>query len=155
MNIHWQLIGKIIKFGNFLLSMKGHNKKPVTVMLSKVFLVFVYDYFFKIICCLSMDPMHLLNLGSYSLIEPDGSLRTVIYTADPLNGFNAIVEKTPLVHRSVGVPVAPVAHALPAPVLPAPAAFPAPAFAAPALPASPFPVPFGSRVVGAPVTRVF
>lgn len=88
------------------------------------------------------------NLGSYSLVEPDGSVRTVIYTADPLNGFNAIVEKTPLVHRSVGVPVA---HALPAPVLPAPAAFPAPAFAAPA---SPFPVPFASRVVS-PVTRVF
>lgn len=88
------------------------------------------------------------------MIEPDGSVRTVIYTADPLNGFNAIVEKTPLVHRSVGVPVAgPVAHALPAlpaaPVLPAHAAFPAPV-----LPASPFPVPFASRIVN-PVTRVF
>lgn len=87
-----------------------------------------------------------MHLGSYSLIEPDGSVRTVIYTADPLNGFNAIVEKTPLVHKSIGVPVA---HALPAPAFPAPAAaFPAP------FPASPFPVPFASRIVS-PATRVF
>lgn len=45
-------------------------------------------------------------LGSYSLVEPDGSIRTVIYTADPVNGFNAIVEKTPLVHAKAAVPVA-------------------------------------------------
>lgn len=31
--------------------------------------------------------------GSYSLIEPDGSRRTVNYYADPVNGFNAVVEK--------------------------------------------------------------
>lgn len=31
--------------------------------------------------------------GSYSLIEPDGSRRTVNYYADPVNGFNAIVQK--------------------------------------------------------------
>lgn len=31
--------------------------------------------------------------GSYSLIEPDGSRRIVKYYADPVNGFNAIVEK--------------------------------------------------------------
>lgn len=29
----------------------------------------------------------------YSLIEPDGSRRTVDYTADPVNGFNAVVTK--------------------------------------------------------------
>lgn len=33
--------------------------------------------------------------GEYSLVEPDGSVRTVHYTADPVNGFNALVEKTP------------------------------------------------------------
>lgn len=44
--------------------------------------------------------------GSYSLVEPDGSVRTVIYTADPINGFNAIVEKTPLVHAHAHAPVA-------------------------------------------------
>ncbi|XP_014244929.1 larval cuticle protein A1A-like [Cimex lectularius] len=31
--------------------------------------------------------------GSYSLVEPDGSRRTVDYTADPVNGFNAVVRK--------------------------------------------------------------
>nr|XP_018910410.1 PREDICTED: larval cuticle protein A2B-like [Bemisia tabaci] len=33
--------------------------------------------------------------GSYSLVEPDGTLRTVNYAADPVNGFNAVVERSP------------------------------------------------------------
>ncbi|XP_025835180.1 cuticle protein 7-like, partial [Agrilus planipennis] len=42
--------------------------------------------------------------GQYSLVEPDGSIRTVDYTADPVHGFNAVVSKTaPSIH-----PVAPV-----------------------------------------------
>ncbi|XP_021929254.1 cuticle protein 19-like isoform X2 [Zootermopsis nevadensis] len=40
--------------------------------------------------------------GSYSLVEPDGTIRTVDYTADDHNGFNAVV------HR-VGHAVHPVA----------------------------------------------
>src|SRR5262249_48351195 len=32
-------------------------------------------------------------VGSYSLAEPDGTVRKVSYTADKVNGFNAIVEK--------------------------------------------------------------
>lgn len=32
--------------------------------------------------------------GQYSLVEPDGSVRTVDYTADDHNGFNAIVSKS-------------------------------------------------------------
>ena len=36
--------------------------------------------------------------GQYSLVEPDGSVRTVQYTADPVNGFNAVVSKSPGVH---------------------------------------------------------
>ncbi|XP_048485072.1 uncharacterized protein LOC105388444 [Plutella xylostella] len=32
--------------------------------------------------------------GSYSLVEPDGSVRTVEYNADDLHGFNAVVSKT-------------------------------------------------------------
>ncbi|CAH0557233.1 unnamed protein product [Brassicogethes aeneus] len=32
--------------------------------------------------------------GSYSLVEPDGTTRTVHYTADDHNGFNAVVEKS-------------------------------------------------------------
>lgn len=36
--------------------------------------------------------------GSYSLVEPDGTRRIVQYTADSINGFNAIVSKEPLTH---------------------------------------------------------
>lgn len=36
--------------------------------------------------------------GSYALAEPDGTIRKVTYTADKINGFNAVVEKK-------GVPV--------------------------------------------------
>ncbi|XP_058975818.1 cuticle protein 19-like [Musca domestica] len=32
--------------------------------------------------------------GQYSLVEPDGSVRTVDYNADDHNGFNAVVHKT-------------------------------------------------------------
>lgn len=96
------------------------------------------------------------------MVEPDGSLRTVVYTADPLNGFNAVVEKTPLVHKAVvpavpAVPAAlPVAHAFPAPALPVPHALPAPALPAfPALAPPAYPLPLAARSLVAPVTRVF
>ncbi|KAL1139146.1 hypothetical protein AAG570_009206 [Ranatra chinensis] len=58
--------------------------------------------------------------GSYSLTEPDGSRRTVEYTADPVNGFNAVVHKEPLVAKAVvAAPAiakvaAPLAYAAPA-----------------------------------------
>ncbi|XP_055909278.1 cuticle protein 8 [Eupeodes corollae] len=45
--------------------------------------------------------------GQYSLVEPDGSVRTVDYTADDHNGFNAIVHKS--APTKVAVPV--IAHA--------------------------------------------
>lgn len=32
--------------------------------------------------------------GSYSVADPDGTLRTVHYTADDHNGFNAVVSKS-------------------------------------------------------------
>ncbi|CAG9138478.1 unnamed protein product [Plutella xylostella] len=32
--------------------------------------------------------------GQYTVVEPDGSLRTVDYTADKHNGFNAVVHRT-------------------------------------------------------------
>ncbi|XP_059051788.1 larval cuticle protein A2B-like [Achroia grisella] len=47
--------------------------------------------------------------GSYSLVEPDGTRRVVEYTADPHNGFNAVVHKEPL--GGVVKAVAPVAAA--------------------------------------------
>lgn len=86
--------------------------------------------------------------GSYSLIDADGTKRTVDYTADPVNGFNAVVRKeaatvavkavaaTPVAAAPVAaapvavktITAAPVAHALPlsyaasAPVISAPIA---------------------------------
>lgn len=33
--------------------------------------------------------------GAYSLVDPDGFKRTVTYTADNINGFNAIVNREP------------------------------------------------------------
>lgn len=41
--------------------------------------------------------------GSYSLVDADGLLRTVEYTADEHNGFNAVVSRTP---TNIKVPVA-------------------------------------------------
>lgn len=50
--------------------------------------------------------------GRYSLIEPDGSRRTVNYYADDVNGFNAVVQKDlPVV---AAAPVAPAVVAAPA-----------------------------------------
>lgn len=63
--------------------------------------------------------------GEYSLVEPDGSIRTVSYTADGHNGFNAVVTKSgkavhpPPVHAhsaALRVPVPlPLQHYEPAP----------------------------------------
>ncbi|XP_065212478.1 cuticle protein 8-like isoform X2 [Planococcus citri] len=40
--------------------------------------------------------------GQYSLVEPDGSLRKVTYTADPVNGFQAKVEFIPPIGAQTG-----------------------------------------------------
>ncbi|CAG9769452.1 unnamed protein product [Ceutorhynchus assimilis] len=56
--------------------------------------------------------------GQYSLADPDGTRRIVDYTADPINGFNAVVRKAPL---AVAAPVVARAVAAPAPVVAAPA----------------------------------
>lgn len=53
--------------------------------------------------------------GSYSVQDPDGTLRTVFYTADPVNGFNAVVQRAPIVQRAAAI-VAPAAPLLPAAV---------------------------------------
>ncbi|XP_016663717.1 cuticle protein 19 isoform X2 [Acyrthosiphon pisum] len=66
--------------------------------------------------------------GSYSLLEADGSTRTVEYTADDYNGFNAVVKNS--------APSAAYKPAYSAPAYSAPAyaapAYSAPAYAAPA-----------------------
>lgn len=39
--------------------------------------------------------------GQYSLIDADGLQRIVSYTADPVNGFNAVVQREPLAAKAV------------------------------------------------------
>ncbi|KAF9405912.1 hypothetical protein HW555_013538 [Spodoptera exigua] len=67
--------------------------------------------------------------GEYSLLQPDGSVRKVEYTADDHNGFNAVVHNsepsvhaappspTPVVHAAPVVHSAPVVHAAPVTVI--------------------------------------
>ncbi|XP_067013452.2 cuticle protein 19.8-like [Anabrus simplex] len=64
--------------------------------------------------------------GSYSLVEPDGTRRTVEYTADPVNGFNAVVHREPAVVAKAVVAAPAVAKVA------APVAYAAPAYAHPA-----------------------
>ncbi|XP_046393597.1 cuticle protein 7-like [Ischnura elegans] len=52
--------------------------------------------------------------GAYSLHEPDGTVRTVEYTADGHNGFNAVVHRSG--HAAHPQVVRPIAHAIAAPV---------------------------------------
>ncbi|XP_031337884.1 larval cuticle protein A2B-like [Photinus pyralis] len=55
--------------------------------------------------------------GRYSLDESDGTQRIVDYTADPINGFNAVVNKVPLAKAIVEAPIA-AKTILPVPVAP-------------------------------------
>jgi hypothetical protein len=65
--------------------------------------------------------------GQYSLVEPDGSVRTVDYTADDVHGFNAVVSKSaPTVHHAAPVVKQIVAHAPAHYAHPAPLAYSAP-----------------------------
>ncbi|CAH0558824.1 unnamed protein product [Brassicogethes aeneus] len=83
--------------------------------------------------------------GQYTVADPDGTRRIVDYTADPVNGFNAIVRKTPLAFAAPVVANRAV-HA--APVV----AAPAPIFAArdPALTVAPAFPRFSSPYIAAP-----
>ncbi|KAJ8918350.1 hypothetical protein NQ315_008044 [Exocentrus adspersus] len=72
--------------------------------------------------------------GSYSLVEADGTIRTVSYTADDHNGFNAVVTRSghaahPATAKVVAAPA--IAHVA-APAYAAPAYAAHPAYAAPA-----------------------
>ncbi|XP_023291050.2 larval cuticle protein A2B-like [Lucilia cuprina] len=68
--------------------------------------------------------------GQYSLNDADGYRRIVDYTSDPINGFNAVVRREPL----VAAVAAPVVKA--APVVAAPAAVPLTYAAAPVVKAA-------------------
>ncbi|XP_053671120.1 cuticle protein 21-like [Anopheles nili] len=75
--------------------------------------------------------------GSYSLVEPDGTRRVVEYTADPVNGFNAVVHREPLAVKAVA-PIAKIA---------APLAYPA--VAKVAAPIAPYGYPaYGKAILG-------
>ncbi|XP_011302744.1 larval cuticle protein A2B [Fopius arisanus] len=56
--------------------------------------------------------------GSYSFIEADGTRRIVEYTADPHNGFNAVVHKEPAITKAASI-VAPPPSPLPLAYAPA------------------------------------
>lgn len=67
--------------------------------------------------------------GSYSLSEPDGTLRVVDYTADPVAGFNAVVKRVgpaahpqqllaPVINKQIVAPIA--APILATPIITAP-----------------------------------
>jgi hypothetical protein len=58
--------------------------------------------------------------GSYSVVEPDGSVRTVRYSADPVNGFNAIVERNRAVSVLPSYTASPEPTTTARPVLPSP-----------------------------------
>lgn len=74
--------------------------------------------------------------GSYSLIEADGTRRIVEYTADPINGFNAVVSREPATAvAAIAAPLVPYAPAIAPPV----AAAAAPPPPSPLLPAAPAP----------------
>ncbi|KAK9508209.1 hypothetical protein O3M35_007922 [Rhynocoris fuscipes] len=81
--------------------------------------------------------------GSYSLVEPDGSKRTVEYTADPHNGFNAVVHKSAGAHPAVAKVIAAPAYAKVA----APIAYAAPAYAKVAAPLA-YAAPLGHGYAG-------
>lgn len=72
--------------------------------------------------------------GEYSLDDADGFRRTVKYTADSVNGFNAVVHREPLAHAHIHAPAHKIVAA-PAPSVQyhhaAPAAYSAPAYVAP------------------------
>uniref|UniRef100_A0A0K8UPJ2 Cuticle protein n=1 Tax=Bactrocera latifrons TaxID=174628 RepID=A0A0K8UPJ2_BACLA len=85
--------------------------------------------------------------GSYSVVDPDGTKRTVDYTADPHNGFNAVVRKEPIAYKTAPIPPAPIGPAVPvkAPALSYPLAL-APLAHGPA----PLPVPVPAPLPAAP-----
>ena len=51
--------------------------------------------------------------GQYALNDPDGTRRTVDYTADPVNGFNAVVRKSPIVQAIQTVAATPIVKSVP------------------------------------------
>jgi len=78
--------------------------------------------------------------GQYSLVEPDGAVRTVTYTADAVNGFNAVVDRSAPAVVKAAAPVVKAVKTFAAPVAYAHAAPVVKSFAAPAAYAHAVPV---------------
>ena len=94
--------------------------------------------------------------GSYSLLEADGTRRTVHYTADSVNGFNAVVDKQPAVVAKIAAPVVakvatPVVAKIAAPVVAAPAGY-AYSYGSPAYAKLAAPVAYANYAAGAAYT---
>ncbi|XP_063980677.1 cuticle protein 19.8-like [Diachasmimorpha longicaudata] len=94
--------------------------------------------------------------GSYSLIEADGTRRIVDYTADPVNGFNAVVNREPAVAvASAATAVLPAAPVVSSPAVVAKSVVPgSPVVAAPAVARTVFPsvpVAASAPIVAGPV----
>ncbi|XP_066254019.1 larval cuticle protein A2B-like [Euwallacea similis] len=98
--------------------------------------------------------------GSYSLVEPDGNRRIVDYTADPVNGFNAVIRREPAAIAVKAVAAAPaIAKLAPvaAPLAITPAHIarlthgPITYGASPALAAAPFATRFAAPLDHAPI----
>ncbi|CAK1602731.1 unnamed protein product [Parnassius mnemosyne] len=81
--------------------------------------------------------------GQYSLLDADGTKRTVDYAADDVNGFNAVVRKDPAVVTST------VVASAPAVVASAPAVVDARTFAAPSVYAAATPL-YAQKYYSAP-----
>lgn len=90
--------------------------------------------------------------GSYSLVDPDGTRRIVDYSADSVNGFNAVVRKEPLV---AAAPAVVAERVVPARIAAAPVAA-APIAAAPfvAAPVARYTAPVAYSAYPAPVARL-
>lgn len=99
--------------------------------------------------------------GSYSLVDPDGTRRVVDYSADSVNGFNAVVRKEPLVAAAPAVVAEPAV--VPARLAAAPVAAVAPArftaavgapyaaYAAPVARVAAYTSAYGAPVVSSPL----
>ncbi|EDW34077.1 GL21769 [Drosophila persimilis] len=95
--------------------------------------------------------------GQYSLNDADGYRRIVDYTADPINGFNAVVRREPLVAAVAAAP-APVVRAAPV-VAAAPVAVRTAAYAAAPAPlayhAAPAPLAYAAAPAYAPAPLTY
>lgn len=62
----------------------------MNALMVAIFMILSPLVLFKPYIVCSMLTVLIHFSGQYSLVEPDGSIRTVDYTADPIHGFNAV-----------------------------------------------------------------